>query len=137
MIAPKLRSASDASGTMFVDVRLPQQLAVPGVDGINIRQLIGEQSDPLRSDGNCSAHIRLWLENPINAAGLRVQRIDFARGAADKHATAGYGGLRERDGCAGKTKGPFQHELRGIDARLGEAVIDDAVAPAGPGFVVY
>jgi hypothetical protein len=123
--------------TMFIDMRLPEQFAVPGVNGIHVRQLTGEQGNLLRSYRDCGSHVRLWFENPINAAGLRVQRIDFARGATDKYAFTGDGRLREGDGRAGKTKGPLQHQLGRVDARLCEAVIVDAVAPAGPGIIVY
>jgi len=90
-------------------VFLPNQLPRVGVQGIEVGLQIAKVS-PSASDHHGVANHRLGLESPVEASGLRVDRIHGSVVAAGVDFAAYNGGLAVRRRGVGKAEGPLDLE---------------------------
>ena len=128
---------------MFIHFYFPENFSGFRIRRVNVGGLVAEVRDQfavgplLESDRASDACFD--FQCPVDAARLRIEYVQFTLGSADVQATASHNRLRSRRTRSGKTKCPFQLEVRhvvcshscsrsGLESRVG-----DVVTPAIPG----
>src|SRR5262249_3971844 len=92
-----------------------------------------------RRDGRSRASAGVRVERPIDAARLRIERIDVTGVAAEEDAAGRDGWLRMHLGGFGNPESPFEFQIRNLGrsqaggARCLESCVLVAGAPAVPG----
>src|ERR1700739_3370249 len=99
---------------MLVHRGLPEKLSGCGIHGVRVGMQVAEIGYPSAAalpDADGSAHGKIGVKHPMDAAGFRAERINSALGASHKDAAARDGGLskRARDSC--KAEGPLEFQL--------------------------
>ncbi len=135
------RRASDAADGEVVNVCLPQQPASCGVERVEVGLRVAEDRDVAiahASDADGRAHALSGIEEPVDAAGRGVERVDLATPATDEHASPGDRGLRVRLQVAGERERPLQFQLRHISRgetrvrRVLKSRVARILSPSGP-----
>ena len=137
------RRSGDPRERMVVHLARPHDAAGLGVQRVGVRRGVAEVDERAggavaRTDRNRRAHAARGAERPVNASGLRVERVDRAVLTADVDAAAATVGDDQATDASGKPERPLQREPRDVGggesrhlARL-KARVGDRRAPAGP-----
>src|SRR5207244_5269394 len=90
------RARGDARDEMRIDFRLPEELSVLRVDGVDVRVAVADKRGILRvavafhgSYGDCVANNRSHFERPVDTSGLGVYRVHVAVVASDEDTACG------------------------------------------------
>src|SRR3984885_16382413 len=126
---------------MGVNLDLPEQLSILGVNCIQIRLAISKIGHvaifPASSHGDCGSYSCLGAIDPNGASGLGAESVDSAVTGTEKHAPRNDSRLRVCGAGVWNSEGPFQFQARnriGVDGRVRLiAGIENICAPAVPG----
>src|SRR5262245_12894681 len=126
---------------MIISMGLPQQLSGNRIERIDVCPLIAEVNGPawtLWADADGRPHDSIGVKRPVNAACLRIERINLLCRAAHKNAPAGNCGLAMRLRDVRKSECPPQFQFGRICRRQSchigrlESLLRHSDAPPGP-----
>src|SRR5579871_4063287 len=105
---------------MLVDACFPEDRTRIGVERVGGGLRVAEIDRIVPAGGGChvdsGAHGLRSFEAPVGAAGVRIESVDRAAGAAYEQTSAGDGRLTERGRCARETERPLQLQLPDVAA---------------------
>ena len=128
---------------MFIHLYFPENFSNFGISRVNVSGLVAEVRDQFAAgpllESDRASDACFDFQCPVDATRFRIQHVQFALDRADVQTAACHNRLSSCRARSGKTKRPFQLEVRHVvcshsRSRGGlESGVGDVVAPAIPG----